>query len=54
VVLPEEEAVLALLAWARAGDVLVLPVHGLQVRNAVGARLDCLQAARWQAGDPIS
>jgi UDP-N-acetylmuramyl tripeptide synthase len=52
-VLPEEEAVLTLLGWARADDVLVLPVHGLQVRNAVAARLDRLQAGHWQAGHPM-
>ncbi len=54
VVLPEEEAVLSLLGWARAGDVLVLPVHGLRVRNAVVARLDRLESECWRAGDPIS
>jgi UDP-N-acetylmuramyl tripeptide synthase len=53
VVLPELEAVLALLAWARAGDVLVLPVHGLKAREAVGARLDRLAEAGWRAGDPV-
>jgi cyanophycin synthetase len=53
VVLPEEEAVLALLGWARNGDVLVLPVHGLQARTAVGARLDRLQYGGWNAGDPL-
>jgi UDP-N-acetylmuramyl tripeptide synthase len=52
-VLAEEEAVLTLLGWARAGDVLVLPVHGLQVRNAVGAKLNVLEAENWRAGDPI-
>ena len=52
-VLPEEAAVLTLLHWARAGDVLVLPVHGLQVRNAVVARLNRLEAELWRAGDPI-
>lgn len=50
-VLLEEEAVLTLLDWARAGDVLVLPMHGLQVRNAVGAKLNRLEAAGRSAGD---
>lgn len=54
VVLPEEEAVLALLGWARAGDVVVLPVHGTKARDAVGARLDRLESKGWKAGDPIS
>ncbi len=50
VVLPEEEAVLALLGWARPGDVLVLPVHGRQVRDAVAARLGRLETEGWRAG----
>ena len=54
VVLPEEEAALALLGWARCGDVLVLPVHGLKARDSVGARLDRLEAEGWKAGDPIA
>lgn len=53
VVLPEEEAVLALLAWARSGDVLVLPVHGSVAREAVRAKLDRLQAEGWLAGAPL-
>jgi len=53
VVLPEEEAVLALLAWARPGDVLVLPVHGQVAREVVRAKLDRLQAEGWLAGAPL-
>ncbi len=53
VVLPEEEAVLTLLLWARDGDVLVLPVHGGKAREAVGTRLDRLEAGGWKAGDPM-
>jgi UDP-N-acetylmuramyl tripeptide synthase len=53
VVLPEEEAALTLLGWARAGDVLVLPVHQLQARHGVCARLDRLEAGHWRAGDPV-
>ncbi|MBK7294768.1 MAG: hypothetical protein IPI84_13575 [Holophagaceae bacterium] len=53
IVLPEEEAVLALLAWARPGDVLVLPVHGSVAREAVRAKLDRLQAEGWLAGAPL-
>jgi UDP-N-acetylmuramyl tripeptide synthase len=53
VVLPEEEAVFTLLEWARVGDVLVLPVHGHEVRNSVGARLNRLEAGLWRAGAPI-
>jgi UDP-N-acetylmuramyl tripeptide synthase len=52
-VLPEAEAVLALLGWARAGDVLVLPVHGTLVRKVVAARLNRLEAGPWLAGDRL-
>ncbi|MEP6590204.1 MAG: Mur ligase family protein [Gemmatimonadota bacterium] len=39
-VVPDEvEAVEAALAWAEPGDVLVLPVHGLEAREAVLTRL---------------
>jgi len=53
VVLPEEQAVLALLTWARPGDVLVLPVHAQVARDAVRARLDRLEATGWVAGAPL-
>ena len=36
-----------LLAWARPGDSLVLPVHGQSPRAQVGALLDALSASRW-------
>lgn len=50
-VLPEVDAARALLAWARPGDVLVLPVHGLAAREQVGAWLDTLAAGGWVPGD---
>lgn len=53
VVLPEEEAVQALLAWARPGDVLVLPVHGQVAQDSVRAMLDRLEADGWNAGAPL-
>jgi UDP-N-acetylmuramyl tripeptide synthase len=49
-VLDEVTAAGALLAWARAGDVLVLPVHGLESREQVGAWLDGLAASGWRPG----
>ena len=52
-VLPEDEAALTLVEWARAGDVLVLPVHGSTAREAVREKLDSLEAGGWKAGDPI-
>lgn len=51
--LDEVEAVRALLAWARSGDVLVLPVHALAARAAVLALLAQLNASGWQAGEPL-
>lgn len=41
-VLPEVEAAQALIGWARHGDVVVLPVHNLDARAAVGTWLDAL------------
>ncbi|MBL0211301.1 MAG: Mur ligase [Holophagaceae bacterium] len=52
-VLPEAEAALSLVGWARAGDVVVLPVHGAKARTAVAAKLDRLEAGGWRAGDPV-
>jgi UDP-N-acetylmuramyl tripeptide synthase len=40
VVLSEQEAARSLLAWAQAGDVLVLPVHGVEARDQLVAWLD--------------
>jgi len=47
--LDELDAVRGLLAWARDGDVLVLPTHGVQARQAVVELLDGLQATGWLA-----
>jgi len=51
--LDEFEAVRAALAWARAGDTLVLPVHGTDVKSRVADLLEKLMACRWQAGTPL-
>lgn len=51
--LDELDAVRGLLAWAHDGDVLVLPTHGAQARQAVVALLDGLQLADWRAGMPL-
>lgn len=48
--LDEFEAVRRTLAWARAGDTLVLPVHGNATKPRVAALLDALQAEGWQPG----
>jgi cyanophycin synthetase len=51
--LDEIDAVRALLDWARDGDMLVLPTHGTQARQAVVALLDQLQATHWIAGSDL-
>ncbi len=51
--LEEYQAVRELLAWARPGDVLVLPVHGKAERPRVGALLAALEHQRWQPGQPL-
>lgn len=51
--LDELEAVRQLLAWARAGDVVVLPVHGTSVKPAIGRLLDGMQLHGWMAGSPV-
>jgi UDP-N-acetylmuramyl tripeptide synthase len=51
--LDEYEAVRDMLAWAREGDVLVLPIHGSDVKPKVCALLDDLQKSGWIAGSPL-
>ena len=53
VCLDEALAAREALAWARAGDLLVLPVHEPSARDAVVALLDALQASGWRAGEPL-
>ena len=54
VCLDEARAAHEALAWARNGDLLVLPVHEPAALDAVVALLDALQASGWRAGDPLS
>ena len=54
VCLDEARAAREALAWARPGDLLVLPVHEPARREAVVALLDRLQAEGWHAGDPLA
>ena len=51
--LREADAAREALAWARAGDVLVLPVHSLGAKDEVAALLDALQAGGWRPGTPL-
>ena len=53
VCLDEAQASREALAWARAGDLLVLPVHELARRDEVVALLDHLQAEGWRAGEVL-
>lgn len=53
VCLDEAEAARQALAWARAGDLLVLPVHEPARRDVVVGLLDALQAGGWRAGQPL-
>ncbi|SFN33416.1 UDP-N-acetylmuramyl tripeptide synthase [Dokdonella immobilis] len=49
----ELAAVRHALAWARDGDLLVLPVHALKAKAAVVALLDTLQGRAWTAGETL-
>jgi UDP-N-acetylmuramyl tripeptide synthase len=51
--LDEIDAVRGLLTWAQDGDMLVLPTHGTQARQAVVTLLDQLQATHWIAGSTL-
>jgi len=49
----EMGAVRRALAWAQAGDLLVLPVHALKAKAAVAALLDALESGGWRSGDAL-
>jgi UDP-N-acetylmuramyl tripeptide synthase len=49
----EDHAVRLALAWARAGDVLVLPLHSREGRGHALALLERLRREGWQAGRPL-
>ncbi|MFD0739023.1 Mur ligase family protein [Lysobacter koreensis] len=53
VCLEEARAAREALRWARAGDVLVLPIHDPAARDDVVALLDRLQEADWRAGTAL-
>lgn len=53
VCLDEAEASREALAWARAGDTLVLPIHELSARDAVVALLEQLRSNDWQPGQRL-
>ncbi|HEX9773701.1 MAG TPA: Mur ligase family protein, partial [Steroidobacteraceae bacterium] len=51
--LSELDAVCAALAWAQAGDVLVLPVHARGARAEVVALLKRMHRTGWKAGQAL-
>lgn len=51
--LREVDAAREALVWARAGDVLVLPVHSLDAKTEVAGLLDALQASEWRPGQAL-
>mgnify|MGYP006975398401 CR=1 FL=1 len=53
VCLDESLATREALRWARAGDLLVLPIHEPVHRGTVVALLDRLRAEGWRAGQPV-
>ena len=53
-ILPEVEAACALLRWASAGDVLVLPVHDKQSKKKMQDLLDTLQDQHWHSGQTLT
>jgi cyanophycin synthetase len=51
--LDETDAARIPLAWARDGDLLILPIHEMDAREQVTTLLDAMAAAGWRAGDPL-
>ncbi len=49
----ETEAARQPLAWARDGDLVVLPVHGAAARTSVVALLDTMRELGWRPGMPL-
>jgi cyanophycin synthetase len=49
----EDRAVRLALAWARAGDVLVLPLHSRDGRGRALALFERLRREGWRAGRPL-
>ncbi len=49
----EDRAVRQVLAWARAGDVLVLPLHSKEGRSSALGLIERLRRQGWTAGRPL-
>ena len=51
--LDEVEAARIPLAWARDGDLLIMPIHEMEAREQVTALLDQMAASGWRAGQAL-
>ena len=51
--LEEVQAARGLLAWARGGDLVILPIHEMDAREQVIDLLDHLAASAWRPGSPL-
>ncbi|MEO8386061.1 MAG: Mur ligase family protein [Betaproteobacteria bacterium] len=49
----EIDAASQLLQWAKAGDVVVLPIHQATARKSLAAMLDAMEKSGWRAGAPL-
>ncbi len=49
----EVEAARRALAWARPGDLVVLPTFDRDARERIGRLLSRMESAGWRAGDPL-
>ncbi len=51
--LDEVDAVRTIIEWAKAGDMLALPIHSTGGRAEVEALMKILSEQNWQVGDPL-
>jgi cyanophycin synthetase len=51
--LDEVEAVRTILSWAKAGDILALPIHSTAGRAEVEALMQALNVRKWRVGDEL-
>lgn len=51
--LDEVDAVRTIIQWAKAGDMLALPIHSTGGRAEIEALMQILTGQKWQVGDPL-
>ena len=51
--LDEVEAVRTILSWAKAGDILALPIHSTAGRAEVEALMQTLNETMWMVGNEL-